>query len=89
MVTNNFYEDLKEYFKNTSREQIELDWAKSEKFDNIVEPFGLFLDHSILPIDLSDDKILIGYKEFEHISPGMIYVPTEDFNLAYNKLCDK
>ena len=35
MENKNFLDELKEYFNNTSEEQIKLDWEKSKDFDNI------------------------------------------------------
>ena len=32
---SDFLEELKDYFKNTPREQIEADWKKSEKWDEV------------------------------------------------------
>lgn len=35
MKTHNFFEELINYFENTSRERVLADWAKSEEFDNV------------------------------------------------------
>mgnify|MGYP003598912969 CR=1 FL=1 len=32
---SDFLEELKDYFKNTPREQIESDWKKHEKWDEV------------------------------------------------------
>lgn len=36
-------EKLKEYFANTPREQIEADWSKSEKYDQVGIPVDEFI----------------------------------------------
>tara|TARA_B100001105_G_C22219792_1_gene369139 strand:+ start:188 stop:430 length:243 start_codon:yes stop_codon:yes gene_type:complete len=39
-------EDLKRYFRETPREKIMSDWAKSEKFDNVGPPVDEFIEFS-------------------------------------------
>ncbi|UWY29371.1 hypothetical protein N4T20_05400 [Flavobacterium sp. TR2] len=39
-------EDLKKYFKETPKEQIKSDWAKSEKYDEIGPAVDEFIEYS-------------------------------------------
>jgi len=40
---SDFVKDLEDYFKNTPREKVLEDWAKSKEFDNINSP--LMIDY--------------------------------------------
>ena len=42
----NFYIKLREYFKNTSQEQVLKDWAKSRKYDKIGPNITEYLDNT-------------------------------------------
>lgn len=41
---NNMLEDLKKYFANTPREQVEEDWAKSAKYNNVGPTVDEFIE---------------------------------------------
>ncbi|MCT3721324.1 hypothetical protein [Elizabethkingia anophelis] len=41
------FENLKSYFQNTSKDQIERDWADTEKYDNVGPEIGEFIRQSI------------------------------------------
>jgi len=43
-MKNNILQDLKDYFKNTPREQIEKDWAETEKYDKVGPTVSEFLE---------------------------------------------
>lgn len=45
MRKNNFLEDLREYFKNTPREQVIKDWEESENLDKVGPTVDEFLTH--------------------------------------------
>jgi hypothetical protein len=42
-MENNFYEELKEYFKNTPKKKVLEDWEKSKEFDSVGPTIGEFL----------------------------------------------
>jgi hypothetical protein len=52
---NNFLEELKEYFRTTSKEQILADWEKSKEFDNIGPTVDEFLVNTQKYICWCDD----------------------------------
>lgn len=39
-------EDLRKYFEETPQQQIESDWAKSEKYDSVGPPVDEFIESS-------------------------------------------
>jgi len=43
---NNFFEDLEKYFETTPREKVLVDWAKSEKLDEVGPTVEEFLTHT-------------------------------------------
>lgn len=45
-TTMSFLEELKKYFKSTSREKILKDWDKSEEFDSVGSTMDEFLSHT-------------------------------------------
>jgi hypothetical protein len=53
-MSNNFYKDLKKYFKNTSKEDIQKDWIKSIHLDDI----GITCDKFLEIRDIENEKIL-------------------------------
>jgi hypothetical protein len=57
MENNNFLEELKKYFKETSREQVLLDWEKSKESDNVGVTVSEFL---------SFQRPFVSYDEFEN-----------------------
>jgi hypothetical protein len=44
---NNFFEELKKYFENTSQEKILEDWSKTSDFDKVGPTVDEFLNNTI------------------------------------------
>lgn len=46
MKTNNFFEELKNYFENTPKEKVFENWAKSKELDEVGPTIEEFLTHT-------------------------------------------
>lgn len=66
---NNFLENLKKYFENTSKGKILEDWSKSAEFDKIGPTVEAFLHHTqqFYPIHSEGpfEGNLVGINEFD------------------------
>ena len=62
----NFLDELKEYFNNTSEEQIKSDWEKSKDFDNIGPTVDEYLEHTKLNVE-SENSTIKMYKCYKII----------------------
>jgi hypothetical protein len=58
-MKNNFYEQLVEYFKNKSEEQIQKDWDKTKEFDSI----GPTINDYIKTLNFNHDRPLSDFEK--------------------------
>lgn len=56
---NNFLDDLKLYFKNTPRNKVLEDWAKTESFDQVGISMDDFLSQTYLEYNINTEIPLI------------------------------
>lgn len=81
MDNNNFLEELKEYFRTTSKEQILADWEKSQEYDKVGPTVDEFLGNTVEQVSpkrkFKKNKLSKGDKIILKISDSLYEYPQE------------